>query len=105
MATTYAQQMLDLLSPATRASVLAQVAKDDVAHPPCTCDYHGASYLAHLGTTRRPINPFTHCPCLTSSGTVCGLPFREGECRIHTSYTDSMVIIAAQQAWSQKETR
>lgn len=93
MATTYAQQMLDLLSSATRASVLAQVAKDEET----------AAKRAKLDAYLRPhpLNPFTHCPCLTSCGSVCGLPFREGECRVHMSYTDSMVIIAAQEAWQE----
>lgn len=89
MATTYAQQMLDLLPPATRATVLAQVARDkENAIKRTKLD-------AHLHP--HPLSPFTHCPCLTSSGTVCGLKFCEGECRVHTSYDDSTVIIAAQQ--------
>lgn len=57
--------------------------------------YHGNGLITEL-------NPFTHCPCIDYSvyhnSAICGLPLIEGECKVHTSYQDSLEIIAAQEA-------
>lgn len=99
---TYAQQMLDLLSPATRASVLAQVAKDEetaakrakldayllTVHPPCTCDYHGAFVPCSLGNENddghqggdevnaKQVEP-TPQQKMQAKLESCGLPYKE----------------------------